>query len=54
MIHEESEQRSRQINSKPAKKQEKQRFPYKCRECTSKYKTKNGYEKHLWEKHGLI
>ena len=53
MIHEETEPR-KQINSKPAKKQARQLFPYKCSECPSKYKTQNGYEKHLREKHGLI
>ena len=53
MIQEEIEP-SKQINSKPAKKQARQLFPYKCSECPSKYKTKNGYEKHLREKHGLI
>ena len=51
MINEETEQSSRQINSKPAKKQAKQLYPYKCSECTSKYKTQNGYEKHVREKH---
>ena len=50
LIQEEIEPR---INSKAPKKQARQVYPYQCSECNSKYKTKNGYEKHLKEKHGL-
>ena len=50
LIQEELEPR---INSKAPKKQARQVYPYQCSECNSKYKTKNGYEKHLREKHGL-
>ena len=38
--------------SKPPKKQARQMYPFKCSECGAKYKTENGYIKHLTEKHG--
>ena len=53
MIQEETEP-IRPSNSKKPIKEARQLFPFKCSECTAKYKTKTGYTKHLRDKHGLI
>ena len=53
MIQEETEP-IRPSKSKKTIKEARQLFPFKCSECSAKYKTKTGYEKHLREKHGLI
>ena len=44
----------RQTNSKPPRKEAKQLYPFKCSECSAKYKTKHNYIKHLREKHELV
>ena len=41
----------RPANSKRPRKDARQLFPFKCSECNAKYKTKNGFTKHMKDKH---
>ena len=41
----------RLTNSKRPRKEARQLFPFKCSECNAKYKTKNGFTKHMKDKH---
>ena len=41
------------LKSKEPKKKAKQIYPFQCIECSAKYKTLTGFEKHLRSKHGL-
>lgn len=41
------------LKSKEPKKKAKQMYPFQCSECSAKYKTLTGFEKHPRSKHGL-
>ena len=41
------------LKSKEPIKKAKQLYPFQCSECSAKYKTQIGFEKHLRSKHGL-
>ena len=53
MIAKETEP-NRPTNSKPPRKEARQLYPFKCSECSAKYKTQHNYIKHLRDKHGLV
>ena len=48
---EEAAEPERPKNSKKPKKDARQSFPFKCSECNAKYKTENGFVKHMKDKH---
>ena len=51
---EEAAEPHRPANSKKPIKEARQLYPFKCSDCNVKYKTQNGYMKHMKDKHDLI